>query len=234
MRKHHFYLFLMLCLFLLSGCNQQQANQQPRNPELAEMSIQTATLSQEEQRLLSLLDSSDYIFDYNADKNLQSVSVQCYKLDENSQWVPVSGGGKYNVSSSTGRIAILFHNLADNLKIRFQSSEGGVTGSGKTVQQQTVLPENMQLENIVATQQDIVYDQEIPLIIQCQMPKNEYTAYKITDFSHPERFAQQGIHTVYALTIRFSRNQLGDNLLPDENETELKTQSTEQTAEKTT
>lgn len=231
MRKHHLFLFLLLCLFLLSGCNQQQTNQQQQNPDLAEMSIQTATLSQEEQRLLSLLDSSDYIFDYNADKNLQSASVRCYRLDENSQWVPVSGGGKYNVSSSTGRIAILFHNLADNLKIRFQSSEGGVTGSGKTVQQQTVLPENMQLENIVATQQDIVYDQEIPLVIQCQMPKNEYTAYKITDFSHPERFTQQGIHTVYALTIRFSRNQLGNDLLPDENIAEQGDETTEPASE---
>lgn len=233
MKKYYFSLFFVLCLVLLGGCNPQQANQQQQNHNIAEMSIQTAVLSQEERRLLSLLGSSDYIFDYHVDKDLQSASVFCYQLDENSQWQPVSGGGKYNVNSANGRLALQFKNLADNLQVRFQSPEGAVTGSGKNVPQQTTLPEDMTLENIAATQQNIVYNQEIPLIIQCQMPKKEYTAFKITDFSNPEQFTQQGIHTVYALTIRFSRNQLGDNLLNDEDTAEPGQQKeTETTPEK--
>ena len=74
----------------------------------------------------------------------------------------------------------------------------------------------MTLQTFTAAPQSITYEQEIPLVLQCVMPKNEYTAFNTTDFEHPERFTQQGIQQGYALTVRFSRNQLGNNPLPED------------------
>lgn len=61
------------CLLLLAGCQPDtQPAQQPQTQQEA-MTIQTARLSQEEQRLLSLTGSTDLLFDYIADQALQSV-----------------------------------------------------------------------------------------------------------------------------------------------------------------
>ena len=165
------------------------------------MIIQTARLSQEEQRLLSLTGSTDLLFDYVADQSLQSIQLQCYQLDAQNQWQPISGGGQFNVSSANGRLALQASPLADGLRVGVQSANGAVSASRKTAPQSTTLPEGMQWETVKAEQQTI--------------------AYQISDFYYPERFTQQGLHQVYALTIRFSRNQLGDNPLPDETDEEI-------------
>lgn len=189
------------------------------------MTIQTARLSQEEQRLLALLGSTDLLFDYTADQALQSIQLQCYQLDAENQWQPISGGGQYNVSSAKGRLALQFSALADGLRVGVQSANGAVSASRKTAPQSTALPEGMHWELVKAEQQAIAYQEEIPLLIQYQRPVNEFTAYKISDFYYPERFTQQGLHQVYALTIRFSRNQLGDSPLPEEPASEEETVS---------
>lgn len=208
------------CLFLLAGCQPDtQPAQQPQTQQEA-MTIQTARLSQEEQRLLSLTGSTDLLFDYIADQALQSVQLQCYQLDAENQWQPISGGGQYNVSSADGRLALQVSTLADGLRVGVQSANGAVSASRKTAPQPTTLPEGMQWETITAEQQTISYQEEIPLLIQYQRPVNEFNAYQISDFYYPERFTQQGLHQVYALTIRFSRNQLGDNPLPEETDEE--------------
>ena len=123
---------------------------------------------------------------------------------------------RYNVSSAQGRLALNFNTLADGIRACFQSENGAISASRKNVPQQTVLPEDMAWQTFTAEQQPVQYEREIPLVIQCAMPKNEFTAYDVSDFNHPERFTQQGLHQVYALTVRFSRNQLGNNPLPDE------------------
>ncbi len=185
------------------------------------MIIQTARLSQEEQRLLSLTGSTDLLFDYVADQSLQSIQLQCYQLDAQNQWQPISGGGQFNVSSANGRLALQASPLADGLRVGVQSANGAVSASRKTAPQSTTLPEGMQWETVKAEQQTIAYQEEIPLLIQYQRPVNQFIAYQISDFYYPERFTQQGLHQVYALTIRFSRNQLGDNPLPDETDEEI-------------
>lgn len=180
------------------------------------MTLQTARLSQQEQRLLALIGSADTLFDYQADSELGSVQLQCYQLDANCQWQPISGGGQYNVSSSGGRLALQFTALADGLRVGIQSKNGAVSASRKTAPQQTVLPEGVQWETVMAGTTDIIYQEELPLLIQYQRPSDEFVAYQISDFYHPERFRQQGFQQVYALTIRFSRSQLGDDLLSSE------------------
>ena len=212
-----FRIFLILCcLLLLSGCqNQQQPQQQQTEPVDLFMTIRQAALTQEERRLLALIGSSDLIFSYYADDNLQSAAVTLYQLDENNQWQQLSGGGKYNVSSADGRLALNFQHLANGGRVCFQSA-GGAVSSASHFPQQTAVPEDMTLQTFTAAPQSITYEQEIPLVLQCIMPKNEYTAFNTTDFEHPERFTQQGIQQVYALTVRFSRNQLGNNPLPED------------------
>lgn len=196
------------------------------------MIIQTARLSQEEQRLLSLIGSTDLLFDYVADQSLQSIQLQCYQLDAQNQWQPISGGGQFNVSSANGRLALQASPLADGLRVGVQSANGAVSVSRKTAPQSTTLPEGMQWETVKAELQTIAYQEEIPLLIQYQRPVNQFIAYQISDFYYPERFSQQGLHQVYALTIRFSRNQLGDNPLPDETDEEIaeETEFEEETA----
>jgi len=207
---------LLACLLLSVGCQQErQPSQQPEAPQEA-MSLQPARLSQQEQRLLALTGVNDLIFNYVADEALQSVRLQCYQLSADNQWQPISGGGQYNVSSADGRLALQVTTLADGLRVGVQSANGAVSASRKTAPQPTVLPEGMQWETVQAAQQTIVYQEELPLLIQYQRPADTFIAYAISDFYHPERFTQQGLHQVYALTIQFSRNQLGDNPLPQE------------------
>ena len=209
------------CLLSLTGCQQDtQPAQQPQTQQEA-MTIQTARLSQEEQRLLSLTGSTDLLFDYVADQSLQSIQLQCYQLDAQNQWQPISGGGQFHVSSANGRLALQASPLADGLRVGVQSANGAVSASRKTAPQSTTLPEGVQWETVKAEQQTISYQEEIPLLIQYQRPVNQFIAYQISDFYYPERFTQQGLHQVYALTIRFSRNQLGDNPLPDETDEEI-------------
>lgn len=119
-----FRIFLILCcLLLLSGCqNQQQPQQQQTEPVDLSMTIRQAALTQEERRLLALIGSSDLIFSYYADDNLQSAAVTLYQLDENNQWQQLSGGGKYNVSSADGRLALNFQHLANGGRVCFQSA----------------------------------------------------------------------------------------------------------------
>ena len=217
MKQYRLLLLLALCVLLLSGCQSQQpTQQQTRISAPAPLTIQPAILNQDERRLLDLVGATDLIFTYNVNDELKSASVCCYQLDENNQWQLISGGGQYNVSSAQGRLALNFNTLADGIRACFQSENGAISASRKNVPQQTVLPEDMAWQTFTAEQQPIQYEREIPLVIQCAMPKNEFTAYDVSDFNHPERFTQQGLHQVYALTVRFSRNQLGNNPLPDE------------------
>ena len=215
-----FRIFLILCcLFLLNGCqNQQQPQQQQTKPVDLSMTIRQAALTQEERRLLALTGSSDLIFSYCADGDLQSAAVTLYQLDENNQWQQLSGGGKYNVSSADGRLALNFPHLANGGRVCFQSADDAVSSASR-FPQQTAVPEDMTLQTFTAAPQPITYEQEIPLVLQCVMPKNEYTAFNTTDFEHSELFTQQGIQQVYALTVRFSRNQLGNNPLPEDDNT---------------
>lgn len=219
MKRFRLLLMIALCVLLLSGCqNQQPVQQQTQLSTPAPLTIQPAVLNQEERRILDLVGASDVIFAYNVNDDLKSASVCCYQLDENSQWQLISGGGQYNVSSAQGRLALNYNTLADGVRVCFQSENGAVSASRKTVPQQTVLPEDMTWQTFTSNPQDIQYEREIPLVIQCAMPKNEFTAYDVSDFAHPERFTQQGLHQVYALTVRFSRNQLGNNPLPEDDE----------------
>lgn len=54
----------------------------------------------------------------------------------------------------------------------------------------------------------VVYEKEIPLVIQIMTSKNQVAAYGVDYFEHPEEYERHGYEEVYAVTIKFSQKKL--------------------------
>ena len=71
------------------------------------MSISQAELTKQETQMKSLIqgDAGIAVFDYNADREVRTVAIACYKLGEKGEWVINSGWDTFPVEQAAGRIA---------------------------------------------------------------------------------------------------------------------------------
>ena len=103
----------------------------------------------------------------------------------------------------------LYDNLADGLRIAIQSehnngstsyfkeSENDITGMGYAT-------------SVLSDKQEIVYDQEIPLVIQIITSKNEVHSYVVDYFFQPEEYEKYDYEYVYAITVLFSQKPVSE------------------------
>ena len=158
---------LLLCVVMsisLSACAENN---------LDRMYIEEAQLTEEEKNIAELLGlNQEYrLYDFSIDDTVKSMQINIYELID-GEWHIIAGGGGQAFEDSEGRLALGFDNVADGLRIAVQSehnsgstsyfkeSKNDITGMGYAT-------------STLSDKQKIVYDQEIPLVIQIITSKNE-------------------------------------------------------------
>lgn len=214
--KRYCALFLALALgFGLCGCN--AAGRAGK----ADLSIQPAQLTAEEEALAKLLDvkmDSFRIFDFvsgsgkeKEGEGVQSVQVTLYEL-KGDEWA-VKAQGQKAFSDAKGRVALSFGKITEGVAMTIQSenafdsmtldkiAEAGTSSMSYTT---SMLTESASME----------LDKETPLAIQIVTSKNDIQSYGVQYFDMPREYAKHNYEHVYAVTVMFSGKtvyELADN-----------------------
>lgn len=195
---------LLLCVLLsvsLSAC---------ADNDLDQMYIEKAELTEEEKNIADLLGlNQEYrLYDFHLDDTVKSMRVNTYELID-GEWHIVAGGGGEAFEDSDGRLALGFDNLADGLRIAIQSEHN----NGSTSYFKESKPDMAGMGYTTSTLSDrkeILYDQEIPLVIQIITSKNEVHSYVVDYFFKPEEYEKYDYEYVYAVTVLFSQKSVSE------------------------
>ena len=181
---------LLLCVVMsisLSACAENN---------LDRMYIEEAQLTEEEKNIAELLGlNQEYrLYDFSIDDTVKSMQINIYELID-GEWHIIAGGGGQAFEDSEGRIALGFDNVADGLRIAVQSEHNSGMGYATST---------------LSDKQKIVYDQEIPLVIQIITSKNEVHSYVVDYFFQPEEYEKYDYEYVYAITVLFSQKPVSE------------------------
>lgn len=196
--------FGLICglIFLLSitGCSHEKS---------PKMYIAPAELTKEELNITKLLgeDGNHAIFDFVADDTLQSIQINTYELKD-GRWVLLPCGGGYALSEAKGRVAFSFDNIRHGLRVAVQENESSSFSSSHQSSENPEEDEMSRTTSILSEQQEFLYEQEIPLVVQIITSKEEIHSYVVDYFHHPEEYEKYGYEHVYAITICFRQSPL--------------------------
>lgn len=173
------------------------------------MYIEPAQLTEEETDIVNLLgiNQGQRIFDFKVDETVQVMNISVYELVD-GQWDAFIGGhGSRVFTDSKGRIALTFDHLGDGIREALQSENY----SGSTAMDIIRDPDpegTSWATSLLSHQEEIRYEEEIPLAIQVVTTKNEIRSFDTSYFFHPEEYEQYGYDHVYAVTVLFSQKPL--------------------------
>lgn len=190
---------LMICL---TSCGTRS--------DAPKMYIEKARLSEQEQNIATLLgaDTEQLIYDFILDKNVKSLQINTYELIDGT-WNLMAGGGGESFSDKQGRVALDFKNLAEGLRIALQSENTGGATTFSINQEEDVINLSRATSSLNELT-EIIYEQEIPLVIQILTSQNGIATYNVESFFEPERYEKYNYEHVYAITIRFSQKDVGE------------------------
>lgn len=199
MKKQIAFIVSIILIVSLTACGKENA---------PSMKLTKAELTTQEENIIELLkfDNSANIYDFVVDETIKTVSVNSYELNKNGDWQRISGGGDAVVGIS-GRIALSFDIVANGMRVAMQD-ESGTTSTKNTI------PETLDTSGLsIATSfangtTEIVYEKELPLVVQIVTSKDEVTSYDVDYFSKPQKYQKLGYEHVYAITVTFSQNPL--------------------------
>ena len=155
------------------------------------------------------LNTEHRIFDFSLDESVQSIQVNTYRLVD-GEWKLETGGGGQAFSDITGRIALGFERLDEELRIAIQSEHtGGATGY-KSGRNEDLKEVGGFATSILSEKKEVVYEEEIPLVIQIITSKNEIHSYQVDYFHSPKEYEKLGYEGVFAITIRFSQKTVAE------------------------
>lgn len=192
-------LVVSVCLFLsLVGCDYEVS--------VPTMYLEPAQLTEEEENMANLLGlyTKYHIFDFVVDDSIQSIQVNTYQLRDGA-WDLISGGGGHAFSDPCGRIALGVDRIPDGLRVALQSEHTNSSNS-HTSAPETDFKLMSYTTSFLSDQTDIIYEQEIPLVIQ--IIKDDINSCHVEDFSNPEEFAEY--EYVYAIAVRFSQKTVSE------------------------
>lgn len=201
--KRTLALLLLCALLLLTSC----ASQKPA------MYIEPAQLTAAEEQIKAMAAQGRFVhfFDFRLDKDVQSVNVQVYRL-EDAQWVPYSVGGKMAMpdADGKGRLALNFYHLYDGVGISIQGSDDNRYSFT------TNRPDHADFDassmalytTALSMQQELAYDVELPIALQIHTSKNAVMSMGTDFFHQPDRIAAEGHDQVYAVTVTFSKEPM--------------------------
>lgn len=179
--------------------------------------IEKAQLTEQEENIAKLLglNDSQRIYDFKVDDTIKSVQINTYELKD-GEWKIISGGGGNAFEDTEGRIALTFDNIAEGLRVAWQSEHEG--GSNSYATELTEELKNMgRATSIMTERKEIIYEKEIPLAIQISTTKNEINSYNVEYFEKPEEYQKNSYEHVYAITIRFSQKTVNELSASEEN-----------------
>lgn len=185
-----------------------------RSEAEAEMYLEPARLTQEEQAIADLLSGTDgrtLLCDFSLDDTVQTAEATVYELAD-GQWQQ-AGAVAWEISGTlTGRMALQFENiLVDGFAISM--ANGGSYGYHRQTLTDT---EGLAWTTSNLSQRtQIVYDQEVPVTMQVLGPGGVIRSYPVETFFLPAEIEPPEEGSVYALTIRFSQETM-EELYPPE------------------
>lgn len=188
-------------LLSLCACAGGQKNESPA------LYIEKAQLTAQEEAIAELLGEkadAHQIYDFVVDDTVQRLQTNIYRL-EDGNWARTSGGDQA-FTDTRGRIAFQFDRIADGVRIALQSEHSGGSTSYRSEPDES-LPGSY-ATSILSDRTAIVYEEEIPLVLQVVTAKNEVVSYQTDYFFQPEELDALGYEGIYAITIRFSQTPL--------------------------
>lgn len=195
-------LLAALLALTLAGCGVGKSKN-------AAMSIHPAQLTEEEERMAQLLDTSldSYrIFDFQMGggqkDGAQTVQIAIYELTD-GDWKPLFQGREAFLDS-TGRIALSFGKLTEGVDMAVQS-EGGYVTRSFTVEAKDDVSITAYLTSVLSETASMEYDKEVPLVVQIATAKSEIFSSDVNGFYTPEQYEKHGYEHVYAITVMFSQ-----------------------------
>lgn len=194
--KKGFLVIMALCVILvISACRAHPAID-------SQMSIYKAELTEEEQALLKLV-KMPYLWDFKVDETIESMAIVTYELIE-GKWEPQVGGSQ-QLHDLKGRIALTFDNIAEGITIGSSHS-----CTSYTAECDMDFKGMSSTTSILSNPYPIVYEKEIPLVIQVHTTSNtisslnpEYGFFELENYKNYEK--------VYAITVMFSQKTVEEN-----------------------
>lgn len=186
---------IIFCMFIFSSC-QMNINSHGE--------IRQKPLTKEETNLLKLmgLDDKSRIYDCTVDKDVKSIHINIYTLDESLKWES-NGSMSSNVNSLNGTIGIL-RDDTERLQVSYKDqNEISMFKSNLDVYDNANEKSRSIWWNDKAS---IEYEKEIPLAIQIITSSNEIRSFSGESFYEPDRLKDHD--EVIALTVKFSTNEL--------------------------
>lgn len=188
---------LLLLALLLTGCGGQRA-----------MVIETAKLTKAEENIKKLLGTtggSELIYDFSVDENVKSLQINTYELVDR-QWKQTSGGGGLGMEGKSGRLALSFDLLGEDLRVAIQNGDQMISAF------EFHSPEELErfgsLSGSTTPHAEIEYGVEIPLMLQINTSKTAIRTFAPEAYFTPEEIASYGYEQVSVLTVMFSTEEL--------------------------
>ena len=175
------------------------------------MYIEPAQLTEEEENIAGLLglNTKHRIYDFVLDDTVQTIQVNTYRLVD-GEWKLETGGGGQAFSDITGRIALGFERIDEGIRIAIQSEHTGGSTEYESERNEELSEIGGFATSILSDKTEIVYEEEIPLVIQVITSKNEVVSYQVDYFNTPEEYEKLGYEGVFAVTIRFSQKTIAE------------------------
>lgn len=199
MKKYLCMGYVCFMMLILTACGQ--------NAKKPAMYLEKANLTQQEVDMAKLLGANEgqRIFDFKLDKSVKTLQVNVYHLKDGT-WQLISDRGQ-PFSDPTGRIALEFDKISDDLRIAIQSE----TESGSTAfstKEKVVIEGMSRTTSMLEDLTEVVYEEEIPLAIQICTTQDAIYSYDMDYFHTPEKYAEYNYEEVYAITVRFSQKTI--------------------------
>ena len=180
----------------------------PESPAIVSGQIAPAKLTEKEEQLVALLTPGmQYqIFEFKLDGAVKTVRLMRYRL-ENGAWAP-DGGSSQTIDAASGQIALVTDSRAGQNRLALQSGGGGSTVTYD-------LPEDVgnagmaSAVSYLSEVAQITEEAEIPLQVQIFTAQDSLSSYDVSAFDTPALYAQHGYEHVYAVTVAFSPQALG-------------------------
>lgn len=169
-------------------------------PQGTGFTLTSAVLSEDENRLLSLVGANALLYDYEAADKAVTVAVTSYQLRDgrlqelHTLTLPMPG-------SASGRIAVSFNKMVEGFRVAVENN-GGVNNleidTDETFPKGTACVSWMAGKNGEA----YAYGEEVPLVSQIASTKDMTESIAAEDLlHHPEQFADRDYEGIYLLTL---------------------------------
>lgn len=193
-------LLLIALLLFLAGCGQTAGK--------TAMYIQPAVLTEGEQSIARLLGADQHavIYDFVLDDSVQSMQLSAWTLIDGA-WQPLQNGW-LEMKDARGRIALTYDRIPEYLRVAMHS-EHHDRATAFSAEPDASLDGLHVGSSRLAEKTEIVYDQELPLVVQYMADSNAMRTWNPDAFHRPAELAAQGYAHVYAITVQFSQQSVG-------------------------